>query len=315
MKIAFAGTPKFARDILDNLINKGYNISFVLTQSDKPSGRGMKMTKSEVKQSAVENNIPIYQPLSLKLDGKDAILAAQIHEELKQVDILIVVAYGLLLPKSIVEKFYCINIHPSILPKWRGAAPIQRAIQAGDTKTGVCIMHMDAGLDTGNILYMQNNLTIEKTDTSLTLAQKLNVLSNSCLEEVLKNFDKYKNKAIKQDTQGITYAGKILKQETILDLNKTADELSQSIRAFSPAPACKINEYKIYNAVAVEISQYINPHQNNGIILSLNNGIIVTCNNGKQAINILEIQAPNKKPMHYSDFIQTFNLQVGQKLF
>ena len=141
MKIAFAGTPKFARDILDNLINKGYNISFVLTQSDKPSGRGMKMTKSEVKQSAVENNIPIYQPLSLKLDGKDAILAAQIHEELKQVDILIVVAYGLLLPKSIVEKFYCINIHPSILPKWRGAAPIQRAIQAGDTKTGVCIMH------------------------------------------------------------------------------------------------------------------------------------------------------------------------------
>ncbi len=310
MKIAFAGTPVFAADILQYLIDQNHDISFILTQPDKPAGRGMHLQASAVKKIALKHNIEVYQPQSLKLSQQENSLSQQIHSLLEQIDALVVVAYGLLLPSSIVDNIYCINLHPSKLPRWRGAAPIQRAIQAGDETTAVCIMHMDKGLDTGDILYTSNSIPIEKEETGASLSKKIIQIGAQSMHEVLRNLNDYAKNKTKQSQNGVIYAQKINKEETILDINSNANMLSNTIRAFNPI-ASKLGIYKVYNAIAINIYN----NKPNGTIISLEDGIAVSCNNGKQGLNILQLQAPNKSQMHYIDFIKTFNIQINDNLF
>ncbi|MFM2343671.1 MAG: hypothetical protein RLZZ210_279 [Pseudomonadota bacterium] len=314
MKIAFAGTPHFASHALQTLLEHDFEISFVLTQPDKPAGRGMKLQQSPVKQLAIQHNINVYQPTSLKKDGKDAELATNIHNLLNEVDVLVVAAYGMLLPKSMVDNFLCLNIHASILPRWRGAAPIHRAIQAGDEYTGISIMHMNEGLDTGDILYI-NKIPIEQNDTTASLHDKLAVLGGASIVHTINNFSELQKNKISQDTfnqELVTYAHKISKQEAQIDLNDNIEQIYNNIKAFNPFPIAQIGEYKIWQANVTQQKS----NANNGEIISLNNGksISIACSNGNGCIEILELQTAGKKRMHAHEFLLGHTLKVGDNL-
>ncbi len=316
MKIAFAGTPDFAAHTLENLIHHNYDIRFILTQPDKPAGRGMRFQQSPVKQAALKNNIEIYQPSSLKLAGKDAELAGQIHNLLNEIDVLIVAAYGMLLPASIVNEFLCLNIHASILPRWRGAAPIHRAIQAGDKKTGISIMHMNEGLDTGDILYI-NETEITKTDTTAILHDRLAELGAQSIVHTLSDLDNLIKNKISQsvyDESLISYAHKISKQEANLDLTQNINIIDNNIRAFNPFPTAQIGEYKIWSAVLepAELDKNIK----NGEVIDTNNGktIKIACSNGKAYIEILELQIAGKKRMKAQEFLLGHSIKIGDNL-
>ena len=237
MRLVFAGTPEFARTALTSLHNAGHEIALVLTQPDRPAGRGMKLQASAVKQYALEHHMPVCQPHSLRLDGKypDEALAAQQAIADAHAEWMVVVAYGLLLPEWTLHSVPhgCLNIHASLLPRWRGAAPIQRAIEAGDSDTGVCIMQMDAGLDTGAVL-MRESLPISNTDTSASLHDKLAALGSRLIVDTLSAFPQLSSQV--QATEGVTYAAKILKDEALIDWSLPAMQLSQRIRAFNPFP-------------------------------------------------------------------------------
>ena len=237
MRIVFAGTPAFAQSALAALHQAGHEIALVLTQPDRPAGRGMKLQASAVKQLALQHGWPVCQPTSLRLDGKypDDALQAQQAIASAQAEIMVVVAYGLLLPAWTLQSVPrgCLNIHASLLPRWRGAAPIQRAIEAGDAHTGVCIMHMDEGLDTGAVL-LREALPIASNDTSTTLHDKLAALGAQLVVQTLAQLPSLQ--AVPQPTEGITYAAKILKDEALIDWSLPALQLSQRIRAFDPFP-------------------------------------------------------------------------------
>lgn len=238
MKIGFAGTPAFAEVALQNLLQAGYTVGLVLTQPDRRAGRGMHLQSSAVKQTAQAHNIPVIQPLGLRLDGKyasDAQAAKEILTSL-QLDILVVAAYGLLLPAWVLQlpRLGCLNIHASLLPRWRGAAPIHRAIQAGDKDTGISIMQMDEGLDTGDVLLMQS-IAISAQDTTPTLHDRLAELGGRLIVQALQQAEKEQLQPQKQ--QGVvTYAQKISKEESVLDWQCSAIELDRHIRALQPAP-------------------------------------------------------------------------------
>ena len=237
MRIVFAGTPAFAQSALAALHQAGHDIALVLTQPDRPAGRGMKLQASAVKQYALQHGWPVCQPTSLRLDGKypDEALLAQQAIANARAELMVVVAYGLLLPRWTLQSVPrgCLNIHASLLPRWRGAAPIQRAIEAGDAHTGVCIMHMDEGLDTGAVL-LQDSLPISSTDTSATLHDKLAALGAQLVVQTLAQLPNLQ--AVPQPTEGATYAAKILKDEALIDWSLPALQLSQRIRAFDPFP-------------------------------------------------------------------------------
>jgi methionyl-tRNA formyltransferase len=237
MRIVFAGTPAFAQSALAALHQAGHDIALVLTQPDRPAGRGMKLQASAVKQYALQHGWPVCQPTSLRLDGPypdDALLAQQAIAN-AHAELMVVVAYGLLLPAWTLQSVPrgCLNIHASLLPRWRGAAPIQRAIEAGDTHTGVCIMHMDEGLDTGAVL-LREALPIASDDTSITLHDKLAALGARLVVQTLAQLPRLQ--AVPQATEGATYAAKILKHEALIDWSLPASQLSQRIRAFDPFP-------------------------------------------------------------------------------
>ena len=293
MKIIFAGTPAFAADHLAALLNAGHNVIAVYTQPDRPAGRGKKLTPSDVKTLALEHNIPVYQPASLKSDEAQQEMAAL------NADLMVVVAYGLILPKSVlaIPTQGCINVHGSILPKWRGAAPIQRAIWAGDAQTGVTIMQMDEGLDTGDMLHIAR-LPIESADTSATLYNKLARLGPEALITCVSKLADIVPEP--QNNEKATYAKKLSKEEARLDWQLSAEQLERNIRAFNPWPVAWTvangHNIKIWRA----ITESHTPSQPPGTIVKADkNGLAVATASG--TLVITELQVPGKKAMPFSD--------------
>lgn len=311
MKIVFAGTPEFASVALRAIKQTGHDIRLVLTQPDRPAGRGMKLQPSAVKKTALEYGIPVEQPVSLKINGKYGDEACRVYERIRLIapDVMIVVAYGLILPKQILDipAYGCLNIHASLLPRWRGAAPIQRAIEAGDRETGISIMQMEEGLDTGPVL-MRKSIAIDKNINANQLHDQLAELGGKMIVSVLAQLDTLV--PIVQNESEANYAPKILKEEATLDFTLDATAITDKIRAFNPFPGCIAH----YNDVPVKIwkAEIGDPNikMPAGKVLSADeNGIVVAC--GKGTLNILELQKPGGKRMPASEFIKGFSLGNG----
>jgi methionyl-tRNA formyltransferase len=301
MKIIFAGTPEFAIPSLLALLNSQHKICAVYTQPDRPAGRGQKITASPIKQLAITNNLPVYQPINLK--------ELEIQQQLQHLaaDIFVDVAYGVILPEAVLSmfKFGCINIHPSLLPKWRGAAPIQRAIMFGDKATGVSIMKIAKGLDTGAI-YKQEILPIENTDTSATLAKKAADLGAKLLLKVLDAIQNGTAKTFEQDDTKSTYAQKITKEEGKINWQKSAYEIACMIRAFNPWPIAyaEIDDktVRIWEAQVLQNNIPEIKKSKPGTIIAANkNGIDVVT--GAGVLRLLKLQLPNRKVLPIADFL------------
>lgn len=296
LKIIFAGTPEFAAVHLQALIDSEHNVIAVYSQPDRPAGRGKKLQASAVKQLAVEHSIPVFQPQSLKTAEAQLALA-----EL-QADIMIVVAYGLILPLGVLNtpKLGCLNVHGSLLPKWRGAAPIQRSIWAGDSETGVTIMQMDEGLDTGAMLF-KHSIAITKEDTSASLYQKLAEVGPKALLETLATVTELQPQI--QDNELASYAKKLSKEEAQIDWSLPAQQLERNIRAFNPWPVAffTLNDanIKVYSSDVVENEDpNIPPGQ---IVKSDKQGILVAT--GNHCLLLTKLQLPGKKPMLAADVL------------
>ena len=295
LRIIFAGTPDFAARHLQALIDSEHQIVGVYSQPDRPAGRGKKLKASEVKELALQHDLPVFQPASLKSDDALSELSSL------NADIMIVVAYGLLLPKAILEvpRLGCLNVHGSILPRWRGAAPIQRAIWAGDKETGVTIMQMDEGLDTGDMLHI-SRCPIDTTETSASLYTKLADLGPAALIDTIAKLANGEITPQVQDDAQANYAKKLSKEEANIDWNMDAVQIERNIRSFNPWPVCFTqmsgNTVKIYQANMVE--QQGNPGT---VLQSDKHGIVIAC--GTNALNITQLQPQGKKPMAITDFL------------
>ena len=307
MKLIFAGTPEFAAQALAALIAAGHQLALVLTQPDRPSGRGMALRPSPVKTLALEHGIEVFQPPTLR----DA--AAQARLQAVGADAMIVAAYGLILPQAVLDlpRFGCINIHASLLPRWRGAAPIQRAIEAGDTETGVCIMQMDAGLDTGAVV-STHHYAIKNTDTATDVHDALAVLGAHAIVADLQQLQQTGGlNATPQPPAGLTYAQKLSKEEAKIDWNESALVIERKIRAFNPVPGAWV-EYqnqplKIWRAEAVAQSGRA------GEVLAISSdGLIVAC--GEGALNITELQPAGSKRMPVAAFAAGRHIEKGTPL-
>ncbi|WP_299796566.1 methionyl-tRNA formyltransferase [uncultured Shewanella sp.] len=299
LNIIFAGTPDFAARHLQALIDSEHNIIGVYSQPDRPAGRGKKLQASPVKNLAVEHDIPVFQPKSLRDEQAQAELASL------NADIMVVVAYGLILPKVVLDtpKLGCINVHGSILPRWRGAAPIQRALWAGDTETGVTIMQMDIGLDTGDML-LKTKLPIEDSDTSASLYEKLAQQGPDALVEALSGLAKGELTAEKQDESLANYAEKLSKEEAELDWNKSAVELWREIRAFNPWPVSHFSHQDASIKVREsEVSSSSSKAAPGTIISAGKQGIEIATGDG--VLTLLNMQLPGKKPLSVADILNS----------
>lgn len=301
LKIVFAGTPEFAIPTLRALLNSSHQVCAVYTKPDSPSGRGLKMSFSPVKQFVLDNypSLPIIQPISLK----DPTIQQQLSDY--SADIMVVIAYGLILPPSVFSLFRygCVNIHASLLPRWRGAAPIQRAILAGDEKTGITIMQMDAGLDTGQILKI-TEYAIQPRDTSKEVQAILAVMGSQTLLETLSLIEAGEMKAEPQEDQFAIYAAKILKSEAEIDWQNSAVNIDRKIRAFNPWPIAhtKLNEQllKIWEAEVISDDESIYPA---GQVLNYSEqGIDVAT--GQGILRLLKVQLSGGKPTTVKSFLQ-----------
>jgi len=302
LNIIFAGTPDFAAQHLAALIQSKHNVIAVYCPPDKPAGRGKKLTPCATKQLALEHNIPVLQPLNFKADTDQQTLQAF------NADVMVVVAYGLLLPKVILEapRLGCINVHGSILPKWRGAAPIQRAVEAGDKETGVTIMQMDEGLDTGDMLHTAT-CDISPKDTSASIYQKLAELGPTALLDSLSLMAQNKHQAITQNNELATYAAKLDKAEAELNWQLPAQKLHQKLRAYIPWPVAqftymdeKQNQHRIrvWQASVVESKGIHAP----GTIISVDkSGITVATS--ERALKLENLQLPGKKALPVQDIL------------
>ncbi|MEI9699353.1 methionyl-tRNA formyltransferase [Moellerella wisconsensis] len=310
LNIIFAGTPDFAARHLAALLKTHHNVVGVLTRQDKPAGRGKKLTPSPVKLLAEENAIPVFQPTSLRNDESQQWVADQ------NPDIMIVVAYGMILPEAILNlpRLGCLNVHGSLLPRWRGAAPIQRSIWAGDAQTGVTIMQMDIGLDTGDMLH-KAILPISAQDTSASLYEKLAEIGPNALIETLNLITSGQAIPEKQDDTLANYAEKLSKDEARIDWALPAEQIERCIRAFNPWP---ISYFEVdEQLIKVWQAEVINePHnQPVGTILRADKkGICIATGDGQ--LNILQLQPPGKKPMHAQDLLNSRrgSFIPGQKL-
>lgn len=301
LNIIFAGTPDFAEQHLQALIDSPHNVIAVYTQPDKPAGRGKKLQASPVKQLAEQHQIPVYQPKSLRKPETQAELTA-LHA-----DVMVVVAYGLILPQAVLDAptYGCLNVHGSLLPRWRGAAPIQRAIWAGDKQTGVTIMQMDAGLDTGDMLH-KVFCDIDLQDTSADLYHKLAEIAPNALIEVLNHLTDGTFIAEPQDDTQSNYAEKLSKEEAKLDWQLSAAQLERNIRAFNPWPMAYLQltdeqgnpqTLKVYHATVLP-----SVSQTPGTIISADkNGIQIATADG--VLNLLQLQPAGKKPMSAQDLL------------
>ena len=312
MKVVFAGTPEFAAVALAALHQAGFEIPLVLTQPDRPAGRGLQLHASAVKQFALANGIEVLQPLSLRTDSKDPVRAAQAqaaHERLLALDydVMVVAAYGLILPRSTLDIKPCINIHGSLLPRWRGAAPIHRAIEAGDVDTGVTIMEMEEGLDTGPMLLMER-LAIGASETTGALHDRLARLGADMIVQALKLIGQGKLLAVPQPEAGVTYAAKIRKDEAKLDFDRPALELCRKIRAFNPFPGAhaEVNgvTIKIWGAQALEAGSDALPGQ--VLAADAQHGIVIACKTG--TLRLTELQKPGGKRLPAAEFLKGFPL-------
>ena len=310
LKVVFAGTPDFAAQHLQGLIESPHQIVAVMSQPDRPAGRGKRLQPSPVKTVALEAGLPVWQPASLKTADSEAILS------LYDADILVVVAYGLILPAAILDipRLGCFNVHASLLPRWRGAAPVQRAIEAGDTDTGVSIMAMAPGLDTGPVL-LARTLPISTEHTSGTLLDDLAQLGVTALIDSLENIDTLLGVATPQDDSEATYAHKIAKQEGALDWSAAAAVLARRVRAFHPSPGCYTHlggdRLKVLSAHAID-----EPYQGrSGEIVSADErGIRVAC--GEGLLVITEAQLPGAKAQSVDTLLRGHQarFQTGQRL-
>ncbi len=317
MKIIFAGTPEFAAVALQALHAAGHEIALVLTQPDRPAGRGMQLQPSAVKHFAVTHGMPLAQPASLKLDGKRPQVALAAHDLLRQTgaDLMVVAAYGLILPRSVLDipRLGCINIHASLLPRWRGAAPIHRAIEAGDADTGVTIMQMAEGLDTGPMLLMER-VPIASNDTTGSLHDKLAKLGGIMIVEAIRRLEAGDLTAVPQPADGVTYATKIDKEEALLDLAQPAATVARKIRAFNPFPgavvSCNGGKLKLWCAEEAVGLTTAAPGQ--VLQAGADTGVIVAC--GQDAVRILELQKPGGKRLNAAEFLKGFPIVPGDML-
>lgn len=319
MKIIFAGTPEFAATALSALLRTEHEIVAVYTQPDRKAGRGQKLTASAVKQLATEHNLPVYQPLHFKASTEEG-LAAQQELAALNADVMVVAAYGLILPQTVLDtpKYGCLNIHGSLLPRWRGAAPIQRAIATGDAETGVTIMQMAAGLDTGDMMY-KTLCPIEPTDTSASLHDKLALQGAEAIVAVLESEEKLKYYFEAREVQDETltvYAHKLSKAEAQIDWSLNAVQIDRNIRAFNPWPVAFIaldaqNNLRVWNS---KISDQTVENAQVGEIIAIDqHGVHVACANNTVII-LTALQWPGGKPLNAVQILQTQKLTVGQIL-
>ena len=303
LKIGFMGTPSFAVPILNSLIKDNYHIEFVYTQSGRPAGRGLRKKNSEIYDVAKTNNIKIRVPE--KLD----------HEEInfisnKEIDIIIVAAYGLILPERILKipKYGCLNVHASLLPKWRGAAPIQRSIMAGDKKTGISYMLMDKGLDTGPVI-LQKETQIGENDNFLKVHDSLSLIASQTISETILKFIEGKLATKEQNDDIASYADKIEKHETKIDWNLTAKEIRNLIYSLSPLPGAWTitKEGKRLKILSASIEEA------KGEIAVLGENQILGC--GQSSLKIKEVKPEGKKIMLFDDYLRGKNFSLGEKIF
>ncbi|MCO1333070.1 methionyl-tRNA formyltransferase [Microbulbifer sp. OS29] len=307
MNILFAGTPDFAAVHLQSLLDSEHHVIAVYTQPDRPAGRGKKLLASPVKQLALSHDIPVYQPLSLRDESAQAELKAL------GADIMIVVAYGLILPQAVLDtpRRGCINVHASLLPRWRGAAPIQRAVQAGDNESGVAIMQMEAGLDTGPVL-IESRCAITDTDTGGSLYDKLAELGGPSLLKALALLESGNANPQLQDDTRANYANKITKEDAQIDWQRPAEELHRLIRAFNPFPVCwttyqdKKGEQRlrIYSAA---LERGCHSDQPGTILACDDEGILVAC--GREALRLQLLQLPGKKALPAAEILKGYREQ------
>ena len=308
MKVIFAGTPDFAAAALKAIAAAGFEIPLVLTQPDRPKGRGMQLTASPVKQAALELGLTVAQPEKLRNNAE----ALQMLKD-TGADVMVVAAYGLILPQEVLDapKHGCLNIHASLLPRWRGAAPIQRAIEAGDAETGVCIMQMDIGLDTGAVV-SEHRYAIQPTDTANEVHDALMHLGAEAIVADLQRLQaEGRLNAVKQPEEGVTYAQKLSKEEARINWNESADIIERKIRAFNPVPAAWV-EYqgkpmKIWRAEVV-----VKQGKAGEVLSCTSDGLLVAC--GENALNITELQPSGSKRMSIQAFAAGRMIEVGTVL-
>lgn len=292
LKLIFAGTPDFAATHLKVLIDSEHQLLGVYTQPDRPAGRGKKLHASPVKQLAESAGLPVYQPLSLK-DEQEQIRLADLGA-----DVMVVVAYGLILPQAVLDspRLGCLNVHASLLPRWRGAAPIQRAIEAGDSETGITIMQMDAGLDTGAMLATAS-CEIDGDTTAARLHDTLAGLGSPLLAQVLQDLPGFSKTASKQDNALATYAHKILKSEAEINWQADAPTLDRAIRAFNPFPVCysSLKDERVKLWQASPAGSITLPEAPGTILQADRRGILVNCGEGQ--LNIERLQLPGGKAL------------------
>jgi methionyl-tRNA formyltransferase len=304
LRVAFAGTPPFAATALAALHGAGHDIALVLTRPDRPSGRGLKLTPSAVSAWAAEHGLTLEKPVSLRVPEAQQALRNS------GAQVLVVAAYGLLLPAAVlgIPAQGCVNIHASLLPRWRGAAPVQRAILAGDVETGITIMRMDEGLDTGPVL-LRKALPIRVTDTAGTLTEKLARLGAQAITEALDRLPELQPEA--QDGTQATYAAKLGKADVRIDWGRTAEEIDRQVRAFDPSPGAETTlegqPLKVWKALAVE--GFGPPGQ---VLQIRNNRPVVAC--GKGALELLELQKPGGRRLAAADFARGSALSAGRVL-
>ena len=308
MKVIFAGTPDFAAAALKAIAAAGFEIPLVLTQPDRPKGRGMQLAPSPVKQAALELGLRVAQPEKLRNNAE----ALQMLEEV-EADVMVVAAYGLILPQDVLDtpKHGCLNIHASLLPRWRGAAPIQRAIEAGDAETGVCIMQMDIGLDTGDVV-SEHRYAIQSTDTANEVHDALMNLGAAAIVADLQQLKaEGRLKSVKQPEEGVTYAQKLSKEEARIDWNESAAVIERKIRAFNPVPAAWVE----YQGKPMKIwrAEVVAQQGRAGEVLSCSaDGLVVAC--GENALKITELQPSGSKRMPIAAFAAGHKIEVGTVL-
>lgn len=308
MNIIFAGTPEFAVPALAALIDAGHQVVMVLTQPDRPAGRGMKLKASPVKVLATQHGLPVFQPETLK----DAAVQARIAEV--NADVMIVAAYGLIIPTVILNmpRFGCYNIHASLLPRWRGAAPIHRSILAGDSETGVTIMEVVPALDAGAMV-SKAVVPITEADTTQSLHDSLAKMGADLMVQAMQQLAEHGSLAsTPQDEALVTYAHKLEKAEAAIDWHKSAREISRQVRAFNPFPVAQSHlrgeVCRIWMATA-ESGNVNSTHAKAGEVVSVHDGVLVAC--GEGALHITELQAPGGKRLSAQAFVQGHNLKAG----
>lgn len=314
MNIIFAGTPDFAAVALQNLLNSQHKIFAVYTQPDRKSGRGMKLQASPVKSLAMQHNLPIFQPISLR---NDEIAQRELFAfiELHKIDVMVVAAYGLLLPSSVLQAFPlgCVNIHASLLPKWRGAAPIARSIENGDSETGISIMQMAAGLDTGDVL-LSESLAILPDDNAEILTQKLAVLGGDLIVKALDNLPDLQKNSVKQDDKFASYAHKLEKSEAVINWENSAVSILRKIKAFNPFPATtaefsvkeKSITLKIWDAELADANANTNTAVGELLIDKATKTLSVRCGDGNY-LSLKVVQKAGSKKVSAKEFISGLN--------